>query len=96
MLFYVVNDRHREKRAMVFTTNKPLSAWGRVLHDDDSAHAIIDGILERGRMLMLDSPSMRTKHLQLDDATSTQAEDQPARMSGIQAPEFRNPYPRKF
>ena len=28
MLFHVVNDRHRKKRSMIFTTNKPLSAWG--------------------------------------------------------------------
>ena len=91
MLFHVVNDRHRKKRAMIFTTNKPLSAWGRVLHDDDLAHAIIDRILERGRMLMLDGPSMRTQHLQLDDPTSTQAGDQPARISGSQAPEFPEP-----
>lgn len=49
MLFHVVNDRHRKKRAMVFTTNKPLTVWGRVLRDDDLAHAIVDRILERGR-----------------------------------------------
>ena len=35
MLFHVVNDRHKDQRSMIFTTNKPLSAWGRVLHDDD-------------------------------------------------------------
>jgi len=65
MLFHVVNDRHRKKRAMIFTTNKAVTAWGRVLHDEDLAHAIIDRILERGRMLTLDGPSMRTKHLGL-------------------------------
>ena len=26
MLFHVVNDRHRRKRAMLFTTNKPLTS----------------------------------------------------------------------
>ena len=56
MLFHVVNDRHRKKRAMMFTTNKALTAWGRVLHDDDLAHAIVDRILERGRLVMLDGP----------------------------------------
>src|SRR5919108_5080773 len=40
MLFHVVNDRHRRKRSMIFTTNKPTSAWGRVLHDEDLAQAI--------------------------------------------------------
>src|SRR2546426_4332626 len=91
MLFHVVNDRHRKKRAMIFTTNKALPAWGRVLHDEDLAHAILDRILERGRVLTLDGPSMRTKHLGLDDRTSPEASDQPARISGIKAPEFPEP-----
>ena len=91
MLFHVVNDRHRKKRAMIFTTNKGLAAWGRVLHDDDLAHAIVDRILERGRWLTLDGPSMRTKHLGLDDPTAPEALHQPAKISGIQAPEFPEP-----
>lgn len=61
MLFHVVNDRHRRKRAMLFTTNKPVTAWGSVLHDEDLAHAIVDRVLERGRLLTLDGPSLRTK-----------------------------------
>ena len=91
MLFHVVNDRHRKKHAMIFTTNKPLSAWGRVLHDDDLAQAIVDRVLERGRLLTLDGTSMRTKHLGLDDATSPEASDQLARISGIGTPEFPEP-----
>jgi len=91
MLFHVVNDRHRKKRAMIFTTNKPLTAWGRVLHDEDLAHAIVDRILERGRMLTLDDPSMRTHHLGIDDATSPEASAPPARISGIDRPEFPEP-----
>ena len=67
MLFHVVNDRHKRRRSMIFTTNKPLTAWGGVLHDDDLAQAIVDRVLERGRLLHLDGPSMRTKHLGLDD-----------------------------
>src|SRR5712691_10709522 len=99
MLFHVVNDRHRKKRAMIFTTNKALTAWGRVLHDEDLANAIVDRILERGRVLTLDGPSMRTKHLGLDDPTAAEASDQPARtadrdvirISGIEVPEFPEP-----
>ena len=41
----------------------------RVLHDEDLAHAIVDHVLERGRLLTLDGPSHRTKHLGLDDPT---------------------------
>ena len=91
MLFHVVNDRHRKRRAMIFTTNKPLTAWGRVLHDEDLAQAIVDRILERGRVLTLDGPSLRTKHLGLDDPTSSEALHQPARISGTDAPEFPEP-----
>jgi DNA replication protein DnaC len=91
MLFHVVNDRHRKKRSMIFTTNKPLSAWGRVLHDDDLAQAILDRVLERGRLLTLDGPSMRTKHLGLDDPTSSEALTPVIRISGSHQPEFPEP-----
>lgn len=91
MLFHVVNDRHRRRRAMIFTTNKALNAWGRVLHDEDLAQAILDRILERGRLLTLDGPSMRTKHLGLDDPTSPGASDQAATIPGIERPDFPEP-----
>lgn len=96
MLFHVVNDRHKRKRSMIFTTNKPLSAWGRVLHDEDLAHAIVDRVLERGRLLQLDGPSIRTKHLGLDDPTSAEApSEQVARISGILGQNSRNPHDGK-
>jgi len=50
---------------MIFTTNKPLSEWGKVLHDEARAAAILDRILERGRLIHLDGPSGRTRHLNL-------------------------------
>lgn len=90
MLFHVVNDRHRRRRAMVFTTNKPVTSWGKVLHDDDLAQAIIDRVLERGRLLTLDGPSLRTKHLQLDGA-SPEASDQMIRISGTDRSQFSEP-----
>ncbi len=85
MLFHVVNERHRRRRSMIFTTNKTLAAWGRVLHDEDLAQAIVDRVLERGRLLTLDGPSMRTRHLGLDDislGTSNHGGDKLARISG--------------
>jgi DNA replication protein DnaC len=96
MLFHVVNDRHRRRRSMIFTTNKPTNVWGQVLHDEDLAQAIVDRILERGRILTLDGPSMRTQHLGLDESTSrasNQADDNLARISGIARPEFPEPAP---
>jgi hypothetical protein len=66
VLFQVVNERYLHQRPMVFTTNKPLPAWGRVLHDPDLAEAILDRVLERGRHLDLRGLSYRTRHLALD------------------------------
>ena len=68
VLFHVVNERHIKKRSMVFTTNKQPRRWGPVLHDEDLAEAIVDRILDRGRHLRLDGPSMRTKHLVADSS----------------------------
>jgi DNA replication protein DnaC len=89
VLFHVVNDRHLRKRPMIFTTNKPLSEWGKALHDEDLAAAILDRILERGRFIHLDGPSWRTRHLKLEEALPSAAER--ARISGIRVPEFPEP-----
>jgi DNA replication protein DnaC len=92
MLYHVVNDRHRRRRSMVFTSNKHPDAWGSVLHDDDLAQAIVDRVLERGRWLRFDGPSMRTKHLGLDAPAATEAPSpQVVRISGIPKSEFPEP-----
>jgi DNA replication protein DnaC len=93
MLFHVVNERHRRRRAMIFTTNKSLKAWGRVLHDDDLAQAIIDRVLERGRLLRLDGPSVRTLHVNLDEAMKEESDsgDDVIRISGNQCAECPEP-----
>ena len=93
MLFHVVNERHRRRRSMIFTTNKALKAWGRVLHDEDLGQAIIDRVLDRGRLLRLDGPSVRTLHLKLDDAMKDDSDqdDEVATISGNKWPEFPEP-----
>jgi hypothetical protein len=53
---------------MIFTTNKPMTEWGKVLHDEDMAAAILDRVLERGRLIHLDGPSGRTRHLNLEES----------------------------
>jgi DNA replication protein DnaC/transposase len=89
VLFHVVNHRHLKKRPMIFTTNKPLTQWGKVLHDDDLAAAILDRILERGRLIQLDGPSGRTRHLNLEEALPSNPER--LRISGIGGSEFPEP-----
>jgi DNA replication protein DnaC len=93
MLFHVVNERHRRHRPMIFTTNKSLKGWGRVLHDEDLAQAIIDRVLERGRLLRLDGPSVRTLHVNLDEALKEDSDQSAdlARISGKRWPEFPEP-----
>ncbi|MGB9434589.1 MAG: ATP-binding protein [Candidatus Acidiferrum sp.] len=89
VLFHVVNDRHLRKRPMIFTTNKPLNEWGKVLHDEDMAAAILDRVLERGRYIHLDGPSGRTRHLNLEETLPVGADR--ARISGISGSEFPEP-----
>ena len=91
VLFHVVNDRHLKKRPMIFTTNKPLSEWGKVLHDEDMAAAILDPVLERGRFIHLDGPSGRTRHLNLEETLP--ASTKRLRISGIGGSEFPEPTP---
>ncbi len=50
-LYHVVNERHLRKRSILFTTHKNPREWGKVLHDPDLADAIVDRVLERGRIL---------------------------------------------
>jgi len=95
VLFHVVNERHLRKRPMILTTNKHLDSWGRVLHDPDLADAIVDRVLERGRFLTLDGPSVRTlhiKHKELSDSAQNTLPE-PARISGKNRPEFPEPTP---
>ena len=96
VLYHVVTKRHQARRSIIFTSNKHPDAWGAVLHDDDLAAAIVDRVLERGRLLHLDGPSMRTKHLGLDAPAHAAAGSLPvARISGIDSPEFPEPTPSR-
>jgi IstB-like ATP binding protein len=74
---------------MIFTTNKPLSEWGKVLHDEDLAAAILDRVLERGLLIDLDGPSARTRHLKLEEVLPPRPER--LRISGINGSEFLEP-----
>jgi DNA replication protein DnaC len=92
VLYHVVGERHMRHKSMVFTTNKHPKRWGAVLHDDDLAVAIVDRILERGRILKLDGPSVRTQHLPEHELSDDPTELESSRIfSGTQAAEFPEP-----
>jgi DNA replication protein DnaC len=59
----VINERYLQRRPILLTTNKPLAAWGDVVHDGDLAEAIVDRLLERGVHFALRGRSYRTRHL---------------------------------
>ena len=90
LLFQVVNDRYLHRRPMIFTTNKPLAAWGKVLHDPDLAEAIIDRVLEKGRLIELRGESYRTRHLRTELQPRGSA-GRGGRISGSGGPEFPEP-----
>jgi hypothetical protein len=94
VLYHVVNDRHVRRRSMIFTTNKHPKRWGPALHDDDLADAIVDRILERGRLLRLDGPSVRTKHLPAHELDDQDGEADSRRISGKSTAEFPEPTAR--
>lgn len=73
LLFQVVNGRYQKGRPILFTTNKALRQWGRVLHDEELARAILDRTLHYGEHLQFSGPSYRLKGRKLeweDSATS--------------------------
>ena len=89
VLYHVVNRRYLKGKPIIFTTNKPMTEWGRVLHDADLATAILDRVLHHGRLILLDGPSVRT----LDAITSPQADPATPRISGKSPSEFAEPTP---
>lgn len=66
VLFQVVDQRYLKGKPILFTTNKSLNQWGRVLHDSELARAIIDRTLHYGEYLKLSGPSFRLKGRKLD------------------------------
>jgi DNA replication protein DnaC len=92
VLFQVVNERYLRRKPMLFTTNKPLAAWGHVLHDPDLAEAILDRVLERGRHIQLRGPSYRTRHHRRKEKNSAEPHETPgATFSGNLVPDFPEP-----
>lgn len=66
ILFQVVDQRYHKGRPILFTTNKPLRQWGRVLHDPELARAIIDRTLHQGEYIKLSGSSYRLRGRKLD------------------------------
>lgn len=77
VLFQVVDHRYHQRKPILFTTNKPLSQWGRVLRDEELAKAILDRSLHYGEYLKLSGSSYRLKGRKFDLDDSSLSYDQP-------------------
>ncbi|WP_017327070.1 ATP-binding protein [Synechococcus sp. PCC 7336] len=66
IFFQVVDRRYHKGRPILFTTNKPLRQWGRVLYDPELARAIIDSTLHQGEYIKLSGSSYRLRGSKLD------------------------------
>ncbi len=73
VLYRVINERYLAGRPILLTTNKPLAAWGDVVHDGDLAEAIVDRLLERGVHFALRGRSYRTRHLTEEESPARRA-----------------------
>ena len=65
--------------------------YHEVFADGDLAAAIVDRLLERGRLILLDGPSMRSRLLALDHETASVPPVEPDRISGNYRPDFPEP-----
>ncbi len=72
---------------MLFATNKAVASWATVVHDPDLGDVIVDRILERGTILGLDGPSVRSRHVNPGDLEPPdRVASEPARISGTDWP----------
>jgi len=83
---------HLRRRSMVFTTNKHPQQWGAVLHDEDLAAAIVDRVLERGRLLQLDGPPCAPSTFSLTKPTLRITKSNRTEYPEIHRRSFRNPH----
>jgi len=60
-LFQVINQRYL-KTSIVLTTNRPVGGWGEILGDTTVAAAMLDRLLHRSVVVILDGPSYRLRN----------------------------------
>ena len=62
--------RRYEVRSTMMTSNRPLEEWGKLLGDVPSAGAILDRLLHRAEILVIQGESYRLKERALRAAAS--------------------------
>lgn len=60
LLYELVAERY-ERRATIITSNKSLTDWGKVLHDNALASALVDRLMHHGEVYYLKGESYRLR-----------------------------------
>jgi len=72
LLQKVLFPRYENRRSTVITSNIPWEAWGDYLDDHLGAAAILDRLIHRSRVIIVNGPSYREHAHKQDVATSSQ------------------------
>ncbi len=64
LAFQIISQRHDRRRSIIVTSNRPFGEWNQVFHNDAIAHAIIDRLVERSEVFLLEGKSYRETHRQ--------------------------------
>lgn len=61
LLFQIVDQRY-EKKSTIVTSNINFDEWGKILHDERVANAIIDRLLHHAEVISITGDSYRLRH----------------------------------
>lgn len=62
LVFQLISTRHDKRRPFAVTTNRPFGEWNQIFHNDAIAHAILDRLVERAEVFLLEGKSYRETH----------------------------------
>ena len=69
----VLLPRHNDQRSTIITSNIPWDGWGSYLGDQLGANAILDRLIQRSHVIVIEGPSWRA-HLHEQELAARQAE----------------------
>ena len=62
LVFQIISQRYENKRSTVITTNRPFGEWNQIFHNDAMAVALLDRLIERSEVFLLEGKSYRETH----------------------------------
>ncbi len=81
LLFEVVTRRYEQQRSVLLTTNKPFGEWNQVFPNAACVVTLVDRLLHRAEIIVLEGKSYRLKEAQERAARKTKSRSQTPRKS---------------